>query len=82
MPTGVYERTPEHLAALSASARNRKKRGKQSNGTGTMRPEHRAELIVRDFVAGRIAKAARDDDIFLARQLLRISEQIKDGCLD
>lgn len=75
MPTGVYERTPEHLAALSASARNRKKRGKQSNGSAANGSPETVIMVATD----QLVQAVKQGDLVLARQWLDITHVVKDG---
>ena len=85
MPTGVYERTPEHLATL---ARNRGKRKRKANGlvdsvtAGPPPPEPRASAVILSFATDQLVEAARDGDMDLARQWLTIGDAIKDGCFD
>ena len=75
MPTGVYERTPEHLAVI---ARNRRKRKRKANGSVA----HRASAIILGFATDQLIKAAKDGDMDLARQWLTIGDAIKGGCFD
>ena len=76
MPTGVYERTPEHLAVIARNRGKRKKR--KANGS----VELRASAITLGFVTDQLVKAAKDGDMDLARQWLTIGDAIKGGCFD
>jgi hypothetical protein len=73
MPSGVYERTPEHRAARLA--RGSKKRGKKSNGSAA----NGSQETVIQVAVDQLVKAAKNGDLVLARQWLDISHVVKDG---